>query len=121
METYDLESAEDMHEAHPDTFDILPLEERRDLAVGQSVKLCFLPHKQRGKFSVPERMWVNITHVVKAGGNVNYMGRLDSNPLTVRVRYKDEIVFGPENVFSIFNADDARGFNVVRASKVAKA
>jgi hypothetical protein len=92
-----LDSAEELHAQHPDTFSIPSREERTTLRVGARVQLVFLLRgTPRGQPVIQgERMWVTIQKV--QGGR--YVGTLTSDPATSRVLQPgDQIEFGPEHV-----------------------
>ena len=97
---WELDSAEELHARHSDTFSIPSREERTTLRVGARVKLVFLlrgtPHGQTVTHS--ERMWVTVEKV--QGGR--YVGILDSDPATSQaLQPGDRIEFGPEHVAGV--------------------
>lgn len=70
---YTLDDGEQIHLAHPDTYEIPPAAERENLLPGQIVKLVFrITH--RGGLDV-ERMWVS---VLERRGD-GYLGELDDD------------------------------------------
>ena len=75
-----LENVEEMHRFHPDTFEIAPLDERKGLDIGRTVRLIFrLKTIQNGKPTiVGERMFVKITEKTSDG----YVGTLENYPVT---------------------------------------
>ena len=97
---WELESAEERHQAAPQSFEIPSRQERTSLGVGARVKLLFLfMNEEGGKPIIDcERMWVTISSV-DAGG---YTGTLESLPATSAVIGPgQQVSFGPEHVASI--------------------
>jgi hypothetical protein len=97
---WELESAEERHQAAPGSFDIPSRQERTRLGVGARAKLLFLfMNEEDGKPIIDcERMWVTIASV--EGGR--YTGTLESRPVTCAVIGPGQRVsFGPEHVASI--------------------
>jgi hypothetical protein len=81
--------------AHPETFEILPGDERASLEVGDLAQLSF---------DDVERLWVEVTRVRRGGGQVTYHGRMRSVPLVVKVKMTDVVRFEPRNVLKIERA-----------------
>ncbi|MEC3768230.1 MULTISPECIES: DUF2314 domain-containing protein [Cupriavidus] len=76
---WELDDAEPIAAAHPDTFWLPPRAERDALAAGQQVKLIFriLVADEGGNEEVHvERMWVNVT----GREGALYTGELDNQP-----------------------------------------
>ena len=87
---YILENALEMHNKHPETFDIPTLSEIQELKIGDYVKLIF---KQDGH---SERMWVEVTAI----NNQKYLGRLDNIPISVDMRHNDAVVFESKHIIN---------------------
>ncbi len=127
MKTYWLSDAERRHKKFPDTFELLPLEERRGLKVGNVAKLAFVTARamtgaeaaesqasreiadEISSFSADdtrftgERMWVEVTEVgQRAGQAVAFKGVLANDPVLIQdLKYGDVVEFGPENVMEV--------------------
>lgn len=100
-----LESAEDRHAEHPNTFEI-PSRDRRDsIAPGQAAKLLFdIEATEDGRVVDRgiDRMWV----LVRSKANDGYFGVLVNNPRRKGkspVREGDTVFFKPEHVASLDN------------------
>jgi len=91
---YSLKSGEDLHKAHPKTFKIPPLKQRKSLVVGDVVKLSFLPTGG----SSDERMWVEVTRVDAYG---SYDGKLLNEPVLVKAKLGEPVSFKREHVLQI--------------------
>jgi hypothetical protein len=88
---YTLLNAEKERRQNPRSFSIPRSEQRKNLPVGQIVKLIFDPCS--GGFS--ERMWVVVTGKTQSG----YVGKLDDTPAFIRgLNAGDTVLFGPEHV-----------------------
>jgi hypothetical protein len=85
---------------HPETFEILPEEERSALVPGSVVRLGFEYGDGSG-----ERMWVQ----VKAAQDGSYWGVLVNKPLQddVGLCYGTPIDFGPEHVLAVYAQETA--------------
>jgi len=97
---WELESAEERHNAHPESFIIPSAQERVNLESGTRAKLLFLfMNQEEGKPIIDcERMHV----IVRASRNGRYDGVLDDAPVTSAALRRGAIVeFGPEHVASI--------------------
>ena len=98
-----LESAEDRHNANPDTFWIPDLDTRQSLERGTAARLLFvietLGEDDRIEATV-ERMWVVVSD--RIGGQ--YIGRLTNRPASIVPDERTylvidcEVPFGPEHV-----------------------
>jgi hypothetical protein len=96
-----LRSAEESHRENPRTFSIPRSDERRNLNVGDIVKMVFEPC-QAGESA--ERMWV----IVKKRTERGYIGELNNHPATIEnLELGDELEFGPEHVIAT-QTDKAR-------------
>jgi len=97
---YTLDNVEDRHKENPDTFHIPTRGERELLKVGDFVKMIFLG-SDRG-----ERMWVVITKGLADG---KYKGELRNHPFVLegRLKWGDEMEFGPENIASFNLPEEA--------------
>lgn len=91
---YTLDNAEERAKEF-ETFQIPSLQERKNLKIGNSVKLIFLNSDEE----LPaERMWVIITKIILNG----YEGTLDNNPaFNNELKYNDVIIFKYENIIDI--------------------
>ena len=99
MANYTLLNAEEMHAAHPDTFEIPPRNEREQLGPGDLAKLVFNdPDRDT------EPMWVRVTGIPSAGG---YLGKLLDEPLNIDAEYGDTVTFGPEHIVDLLSGDEA--------------
>lgn len=87
-------NAEQMAEAHPDTFSILTRTERENIKVGASVKIAIEHDEGPG-----ERFWVTVKDRV-AG---NYSVIVDNNLLTVEWPLGHPLTIGPEHVYSVLS------------------
>jgi uncharacterized protein YegJ (DUF2314 family) len=89
---YYLTNVVDANRRYPDTFFIMPVEERTAIKVKDIVKLIFnFP-------DISERMWVIVTEV--QGGQ--YFGIVDNDPVTKSglIEYGSAVTFGPEHIAS---------------------
>lgn len=94
---YTLENAEEIHKSNPRSFSIPRSDQRRNLPVGQTVKLIFEPCIEKGVRRFSERMWVKITRKDSSG----YAGELDNAPAGIDgLELGDSIKFGPEHVIA---------------------
>lgn len=78
---WELESGEELHALHPDTFEIPPVEMRRALQRTDAVQLVFkiaLEDEDGHLRHIVERMWA----VVTAVGDGYYLGRLINQPVS---------------------------------------
>lgn len=93
--TWKLDSAKEMNRKHPDTFEIPTDEEINSLAVGDHVKLLFVPNEGiKEKFG--ERMWVKINDIWEDN---TFVGNLDNEPITISdLKHGDIIMFKSEHV-----------------------
>lgn len=101
---FTLADGEALHEAHPDTFWMPPLDERMALQPGAIVKLMFqpVPNGKPQRF-VGERMWVTVCQRLGEG---RYIGELDSNPVVIQGLEADHMVeFAACNVIDINERD----------------
>lgn len=91
MDSWELESAEKRHAAHPESFEIPPPGVRAGLRIGDSAKLLF-----RFAAGHVERMWVLVTEVAEG----RYAGVLthDAAAAGAPVRKGLELRFGPGHV-----------------------
>lgn len=95
-EALHLVDVDERHREHPETFGILPLEQRRGAAVGDAVKLIWEePLSDRG-----ERLWVQVTG--KDGDRLT--GYIDNDPVDLAgLLSADQVVeFGPEHIAPIW-------------------
>ena len=84
---YWLVNAQEMHQNHPETFEVPSQARIAKLKKGDEVKLCF-----NGK----ERMWVKIK---KIDGD-EFEGELDNKPFELRhLSLGDKVVFRRENIY----------------------
>ena len=96
-----LRSAEESHRENPRTFSIPRSDERRNLNIGDIVKMVFEPC-QAGESA--ERMWV----IVRKRTEKGYIGELNNQPATIEnLELGDEFEFGPEHVIAT-QTDKAR-------------
>lgn len=99
---WELDDAEPIAAAHPDTFWMPPREERDALLPGQQVKLIFriLVADEAGREEVHvERMWVNVTG---RDGSL-YTGELDNQPYcTDEMNPGMPLCFEARHVINIF-------------------
>jgi hypothetical protein len=119
----DLGDGEESNRLHPDTFEIPPAHERRNLPVGASAKLMFDPPEDAppGLLAGGERMWVTVTERTEGGG---YVGALDNHPVVFdNLTAGDPIAFGPEHVIDVVDqaeiADDGPDPYAVALAAVA--
>ena len=97
--SYTLDSAEQVHREFPRTFSIPRIDQRRNLAVGQTVKLMFRP---RGAGFL-ERMWV----IVKRKRRSQYSGVLDNTPAGLKgLKIGDRVAFAARHVIAIYQVDE---------------
>jgi len=103
-----LENVEQTAKAHPDTFFISPLEERRSQKVGDSVRLHFFLRDPAGDEPRAERMWVTVTR--KLGLLKPYKGELENQPVYIDdLQRGDEVTFKPRHIArTIIKKDDPR-------------
>ena len=108
---WSLRSGEAAHQAHPDSFWIPPLAERRGLQRGQLAKLIFEIEAEddAGNPEVNgERMWVMVTERI----GEHYIGILDNQPATFEASDEEylvpgaEVPFLPEHVIDIDTAPE---------------
>lgn len=90
MITYELVNALQMHNQHPETFEIPDLSEIQSLKVGDFVKLIFT---QDGH---SERMWVQI----KSIDNQKYLGRLDNIPILIDIDLNEIVSFEQKHIIN---------------------
>lgn len=104
--TYTLKDGELAAQIHPQTFMIPPLARRRNLRLGQLVKLGFEATVEAAKALANgcngERMWVEIT---KVSGPGEYTGKLESQPAFPvlwcgGLKVGDEVRFSAKHVLS---------------------
>lgn len=90
---------EALHEEFPETFGILPLEQRRALQVGDVVKLIFELCKPPEDGPGGERMWVKITEVREGR---EYRGTLQNTPVVIKDLAPGQVIpFSPGHVADI--------------------
>jgi hypothetical protein len=89
--------AEERHAEDPERFDILPLEERRNLQPGQYAKLAFV-NSDAPPGPSAERMWVQIAER-RAGGF--YLGRLNIEPAFVPLDNGAPVLFEPLHIYDV--------------------
>lgn len=96
MRVFSLRDVEEAAREHPDTFKIPPLDERKNLGIGDFAKLIF------ESWAGTERMWVKI-YGVQFTNNVPavYYGELDNNPVMIPLARGTEIEFEPKHVAGI--------------------
>jgi hypothetical protein len=103
---WQLQSGEQSHQEHPDSFWIPPLEQRQNLQRGQAARLIFEIEGEEEGGNVSrqgERMWVIVAEKV---GDV-YIGILDNQPVClgrsdeVYLRFGAEVPFRAEHVIDI--------------------
>lgn len=103
---WELRSGEAAQVEHPDTFWIPPLEQRKNLQIGQAAKLIFdieIEDEEGNLVVQGERMWVIVSEIVDGG----YIGILDNKPALfepsdqVYLCYGCEIPFRPEHIIDI--------------------
>ena len=100
-----LESAEERHRTHPESFFIPSREEREGLGEGRSVQLLFRstdpePHT--------ERMWVT----VESGDRSGYAGTLQNRPERLGgLAPGDPVAFDPEHVATILYSRQEMGYD----------
>lgn len=105
---YALDSGVELHEAHPDTFDLPDEAARMCVPEGVHVKLIFLL-RRRSRYGhwIPhrERMWVDVE---KSGGG-EYVGLLINRPVLADtdLRPGHRIKFRAEHIIDIEGPDDA--------------
>jgi hypothetical protein len=89
-------NGEARHAEFPDTWGLLPLEERTSVPVGTSVKLGF-EFAEGG-----ERMWVAVTGRTESGG---YLGDLKNLPFfdLAGLELGSPVSFGPEHILDIWS------------------
>jgi hypothetical protein len=95
QKAYELDNIEARNAAHPKTFWIPDRVDRENLVAGDSAKLVFLDTKIAG---LGERMWVEVDGRADDGG---YVGRLNNEPVYMRLHVDDMVRFGPEHVLEI--------------------
>jgi hypothetical protein len=101
-----LDNAEEAHAAAPRSFFIPPEDKRRNLKLGDEVKLLFRFDPPVQGYSV-ERMWVEVSHVETD----QYRGLLRNEPdYMSSLTWGDEIVFGPEHVAAYMWDPDELGY-----------
>lgn len=89
-----LRSAEESHRENPRTFSIPRSDERKNLKVGDIVKMVFEPCQPEES---AERMWI----IVKKRTGKGYIGELNNQPATIdNLELGDEFEFGPEHVIA---------------------
>jgi hypothetical protein len=96
----ELIDAQEQHRLHPETFEVPSADALDALRAGDHVKAIFgaPPGSQLGA----ERMWIFITAV---DGDV-IRGRLDSDPLFVRLRYGEELQLERRHVCDVWSAGE---------------
>jgi hypothetical protein len=96
--SWELESAEERHAEHPDSFWIPPLEWREALGAGDQAQLIFRLRTPAGDEQV-ERMWVTVSEV----GDGRLAGVLESEPMTedAGLAHGDPVAFALEHVMAI--------------------
>ena len=99
---WELESAQERHEEHPDKFEIPSKEEISNLQLGDMVKLLFLfweyDKPEKGVVSC-ERMWVTI----KTINGSSITGILENKPTTSETLEPLEVIeFGREHVCAVY-------------------
>lgn len=106
QDAWALESGEDRHAQHAESFEIPPARQRASLERGDAAKLLFNIEsvcKHGGVDIACERMWVVITDVIAP----YYIGRLTNQPVSAVLRedfYLEEDVevpFLPEHIIEI--------------------
>ena len=97
MTQHNIVNVEDMAKLHPDTFAILPLDDRRSLRKGDSAKLIFLGHPAGTDLLGGDRMWVKVIDETIIG----YVGMLENTPVVVDMVPGEMVCFGPEHVADI--------------------
>ena len=94
-----LANVENAHHEYPRTFSIPRSEQRRNLNIGQVVKLVFLLDAPGDDIPTAERMWVE----VKEARGSQYIGILDNEPFHIsNLKLGDAIEFGPEHVAALY-------------------
>lgn len=94
-----LANGEQIHAAHPETFEIPPRSQRETLQPGDLAKLLFAVMEPSGDEPSAERMWVMVRQVI--GGR--YVGSLDNEPRAITtIAADDPVEFGPEHVIQIW-------------------
>ena len=97
--TYTLSDGVKLHAENPDTFAIPSDEDKAAITRGSFVKLIFSP-TEKSDDTMPERMWVEVTHLDNGGERIT--GTLANNPLSLESpQYGDEIHFTPDNIIAI--------------------
>lgn len=95
-EALHLVDVEERHRQHPETFEILPFEQRCAATVGDTVKLIWEePLSDSG-----ERLWVQVT--AKDGDRLT--GFIDNDPVDLAglLRADQVVEFGPEHISQIW-------------------
>lgn len=100
-----LASAVERNREEPDDFLIPSRVERESLKRGWLAKLIFEPGVDAHEDESAERMFVEITQVLKDG----YVGRLVNDPMSLSApTYGDLIEFGPDNVIDLMRLGPLR-------------
>lgn len=94
---YLLVDGEVMAKAHPKTFFMPPLKDRKALQVGDNVKLGFKP-MGADKSVADERMWVTIEKVDAYSG---FKGRINNTPAVVKAKLGDPVTFERKHILDI--------------------
>jgi hypothetical protein len=89
----------------PATFQLPPDEERKNLHVGDYVKLTFVD-------TSAERMWVKVTKIASPGV---YRGELMNTPIAVSLTKGTPVVFSWQHVIDISDEDTPSGFEELLA------
>jgi len=90
--TYFLVNCQEMNENHPDSFEIPPINDIKELRVGDFARLIFENEQKEG-----ERMWVQITEIDK--DSWLFEGKLTNKPIVIVNLEEDDIVrFGTRHV-----------------------
>lgn len=101
MSHYTLRDVVDIHNQHPETFDIPTVDQVNNIKIGDYCKLFFIFDSDPNARFEGERMWVKVTSI---DGN-QYVGSLANDPVIVDLVFGDVITFGMRNIASIMDGE----------------
>lgn len=99
-----LMDGEERNRAHPKTFEIPSVDERRGLRRGDYAKVGFEFPQAKPNYPTGERIWIAVTRRVRGG----YRGKVANRPVFVPdLQFGEEVGFRPEHVLAVMIGDHA--------------